>query len=72
MENSVFLNEELFLDKTNSLLGSISCRIWKYGDSYGKSDETVHSSVVGSKKIGLFDHLLAARYLYSLKYLAFT
>lgn len=49
------------LGKTNDLLGSVSCRVWKYGDSYGKSEAVEHSAVVGSKKIGLFDHLLAAR-----------
>ncbi|XP_031628669.1 rab3 GTPase-activating protein regulatory subunit [Contarinia nasturtii] len=47
------------LNRTNSLLGSVACRVWKYDDSYGRS-EVVHSSVIGSKKIGLFDHLLAA------------
>lgn len=52
------------LGKTNDLLGSISCRVWKYGDSYGGRSETVTSSaVVGSKNIGLFDHLLAARFV---------
>lgn len=52
------------LGKTNELLGGISCRVWKYGDSYGGRSETVTSSaVVGSKNIGLFDHLLAARFV---------
>lgn len=49
--------------KLNDLLGNLSCRIWKYGDSYGKCDTVTNSAVVGSKQIGLFDHLLAARYV---------
>lgn len=36
--------------------------MWKYGDLYGKSENVHDGIVIGSKKIGLFDHLLAARY----------
>lgn len=50
-----------FSGKTNELIGSISCRVWKYGDYYEKSESVINSAVVGSKKICLFDHLLAAR-----------
>lgn len=47
--------------RCNDLLGTLSARLWKYGDNYGKCDTVTNSAIIGSKQIGLFDHLLAAR-----------